>query len=506
MTSDKSLIIIGAGMAGLSAGCYGRMNGYRVRILEQDMRPGGLCTSWERRGYTIHGNMAFLAGTGPGVAHHRIWRELGVFPEIQVVDCENMLIIEGRDGRTFYLHTNLEQLERHMRDLAPDDGRLIDDFVRGVRVFLSYQLPIDKAPELLGPGDMIRLLVSRFPLIRAMKKWQKIPLQDFARRFQSPVLREALGAFGGLFSDNLPAVFLLLCAAWNHRKSFGYPVGGGLKFARAIERRFLGLGGDVQYGSRVSKILVKDDHAVGVRLEDGRELYADDVISAADGRTTIFDWLDGKYIDARIRTIYETWTVSPCVILVSLGVSRSFPEVPWSAAGTIYPLEQPVTLGGQEIRTLRPMIYNYDPTLAPPGKTLLRLMIPASYDYWDSLRGTPDVYKAEKEKIAETIISRLDKRYPGLASQVEMRDVATPLTFERFAGNWKAGMMGWELTAKTASRSIPKTLPGLRNFYMAGQWVETFSGIPGSAISGRNVIQLLCRRDRKTFVTSVPSH
>ncbi len=390
MPSEKSLVIIGAVMAGLSAGCYGRMNGYRVQVLEQDTRPGGLCTSWERRGYTIHGNMAFLAGSGPGVTYHRIWQELGVFPEIQVVDCEYMLIIEGLDGQTFYFHTDVEQLERHMREIAPEDGRLIDEFIRGVRVFARYNLPIDQAPELLGLRDKLKLLSSKFPLIRAMGKWQKIPLRNFARRFQSPVLREGLLAFGEIFSEDLPAVFLLLSAAWNHKKSFGYPVGGGLKFARAIERRFLELGGGIQYRSPLTRILVMDGRAVGVRLEDGREFCADDVISAADGRSTIFDWLDGKYVDARIRAIYETWTVSPCVILVSLGVARSFPNVPWSAAGTIYPLEQPVAIGGKEFRTLRPMIYNYDPTLAPPGKTFLRLLIPAAYDYWDALRGTPD--------------------------------------------------------------------------------------------------------------------
>jgi phytoene dehydrogenase-like protein len=501
MMQDKSVIIIGAGLAGLSAGCYGRMNGYRTQVFEQDTRPGGLCTSWERGGYTIHGNMAFLAGSGPGVAYYHIWRELGVVPEIQVVDCEYMLIIERRDSPTFHFHNDLERLERHMREIGPEDSGVIDEFIRGVKVFARYDLPIEKAPELLGLGDKIKLLTFRFPLIRAMGKWQKMPLHDFAARFHSPVLREALLKFGELFSDDLPTVFLLLSMAWNHKKCFGYPIGGGLKFARAIERRFLELGGEVNYRSRVVKILVKGDRAVGVRLEDGREFFANDIISAADGHSTIFEWLEGKYADARIRKIYETWSVSLPAILIALGVSRTFPEVPRSAAGTIYPLDKPVTIGGKEFGTLRPMIYNYDQRLAPLGKTLLRLLIPTTYEYWDALRKTPDDYKAEKEKIAGTIIKLLDKRYPGLASQVEMKDVATPLTFERYTGNWKAGMMGWGLSAKTASQAIPKTLPGLRNFHMAGQWVETFAGVPGSAVSGRNVIQLLCRRDKKNFVS-----
>ena len=52
---EKSIIIIGAGIAGLSAGCYGQMNGYRTQIFEMGTKPGGLCTSWKRKGYTIDG-------------------------------------------------------------------------------------------------------------------------------------------------------------------------------------------------------------------------------------------------------------------------------------------------------------------------------------------------------------------------------------------------------------------------------------------------------------------
>jgi phytoene dehydrogenase-like protein len=150
------------------------------------------------------------------------------------------------------------------------------------------------------------------------------------------------------------------------------------------------------------------------------------------------------------------------------------------------------------------MIYNFDPTLSPPGKTLIRLLIPADWDFWDALRNDPARYQEEKRKIAETVISHLDRRYPGLAGQVEMRDVATPLTFERYTGNWKGSLLGWDLTTKTFLRPMRKTLPGLENFYMAGHWVEPGGGIPGSAASGRNAIQLIARKDRKRFNTLIP--
>ena len=62
--SDKSVIIIGGGIAGLSVGCYAQMNGYRTQIFEMHNRPGGLCTSWQRKGYNIHSGIHLLVGCG----------------------------------------------------------------------------------------------------------------------------------------------------------------------------------------------------------------------------------------------------------------------------------------------------------------------------------------------------------------------------------------------------------------------------------------------------------
>ncbi len=500
--ADRSIVIIGAGIAGLSAGCYGQMNGYNVRILEQDTRPGGLCTSWERKGYTIHGNMAFLAGSGPGLSIHRIWRELGVVRAIRMVDFDYFLVVDGRDGPTFFVHTDIDRLERHMQELGPEDRDFIADFIQGIRVFAKYELPMQKAPELLGLADKLKFVITKFPLLRALSKWKSVPISGFAARFRSPLLRAAFEEFKLLFSEDLPTVFIQLVLAWSHMRSCGYPAGGGLEFARSIERRFLELGGVIDYRSRVIQILVEDDTAVGVKTENGEEFHADYIVSAADGHRTIFDWLKGKYVNDQIQGYYHKLPVSSSAVFIGLGVARSFSELPWSAAGWVYRLDEPIVLGGKEFRSLRPMIYNFDPSLAPPGKTFVRLLFPADYAYWDRLRDEPSRYRAEKEKIAATIISLLDKRYPGLARQVELWDVATPLTFERYTGNWLASILGWEVTKKTVAKVMSKTLPGLRNFYMAGQWVSPGGGIPGVAASGRNVIQLITRQDRKSFVSA----
>lgn len=89
------------------------------------------------------------------------------------------------------------------------------------------------------------------------------------------------------------------------QKVAGYPVGGSLEFARSLECRCLALGGEIHYESRVEKILAENDRAVGVRLVDGNEHYSDYVLSAADGRTTIFDMLGGRYVSKKIQGYYS---------------------------------------------------------------------------------------------------------------------------------------------------------------------------------------------------------
>ena len=107
------------------------------------------------------------------------------------------------------------------------------------------------------------------------------------------------------------------------------------------------------------------------------------------------------------------------------------------------------------------------------------------------------------------MIEVLDKRFPGLASQVEVTDVATPVTFKRYTGNWQGSFMGWMSTPKTAMIRMKRTLPGLDSFYMAGQWIQSLGGapsggLPTSVTDGRHIIQILCKRDKHKFVTSIP--
>jgi len=501
--TDNSIIIIGAGIAGLSAGCYLQMNGYKTHIFEMHNLPGGVCTAWQRKDYTIDGCMHWLAGSGTASAMYRVWNELGVFKNHTFYDHDEYVQVETREGGRFTLYVDPDRLEQHMLELAPEDSAVIKEFAGALRKMKGFDMPVGKPPEMEGPLDKLRSGLRFLPYLGLLRKWGKATVNDYAARFKSPFLREALMMTIGDV-DVFPMFGLLMPMAWVHAKAAGYPLGGSLEFAKTIEKRYIDLGGRISYDSRVDKVLVENDRAVGIRLADGTEHRADRVISAADGHSTIFDMLDGTYINETIKGYYRDLPLFPPMLMVSFGVARTFDDSPPSVGGVHLALDETLTIAGKERKTVNLYIYNHDPSLAPEGKTVLKFILMTDYDYWEELHKDLERYKAEKEHIADALQAVLEKRFPGVSELIEMRDVATPMTWVRYTANWRASYEGWMMSMDTWNLRMKKTLPGLSNFYMVGQWVEPGGGLPPAALSGRNLTQILCKQDGKEFTTRIP--
>lgn len=497
---ERSIIVIGAGLSGLAAGCYGRMNDYKTQIFEMHDMAGGVCTAWERKGYTIDGAVNWVAGTKPGESFYRFWQELGVAQNWSVYNHERSHVVENREGKAFTVYCDADRLERHMLELAPEDGEAIRELCGAIRRASRFSMRADKPQELCGPIDMLRM-VGQLPMMRFMKKWSTVTVGDFMARLKSPFLREVLPI---AFEPEWPLVMFLMMLALQHRKAAGYVIGGALPLVRSVESRYLELGGEVRYDARVEKILVENDRAVGVRLADGSDHHADWVISAADGRTTIFDMLDGKYTDSAIEERYEHPKLFKPLVYVSLGVAAELEELPASIGGLFYPLDSPITIAGREEKTMCVRTYSFDPTLAPAGKNVLIVQYESDYDYWKELSEDRKRYKAEKARIVKEVIAGLEQRFPGIGKHVEMTDVATPVTWERYTGNWRGSYEGWMFDEDSFISSMKKTLPGLERFYMAGQWVNPGGGIPTAVMSGSHTIQLICKKEGKKYRCTAP--
>jgi phytoene dehydrogenase-like protein len=98
---------------------------------------------------------------------------------------------------------------------------------------------------------------------------------------------------------------------------------------------------------------------------------------------------------------------------------------------------------------------------------------------------------------AAEIIGIFEKRYPGSKAKIEVADVATPATVIRYTNNWRGSMEGWLLTPKTRAKQLPCTVPGLKSFYMVGQWISPGGGLPSGLITARNVIARISREVEK---------
>jgi phytoene dehydrogenase-like protein len=431
-----------------------------------------------------------------------MWEELGAVQGRQFMQYEQFGHIVGNGGKTFSVYTDSEKLRQHMKELSPEDSEIIDEFIQGIQDSTGFTWDWQKAPELYTPLDVIKMTFKMMPYGKVWKKWQKVSTAGFASRFNDPFMQEAFkAAFVGDMED-FSMFAILMMMAWFQIKDAGYPMGGSLEFSRSIEKRYLNMGGKINYKLPVEKILVENNTAVGIRLADGSEHRADIIISCADGHKTIFDMLGGAYIDDKIKDYYQNWKIFPPLVYLALGVARPLTGV---SHHTTFMLDKPLDTGNKTQNNLAFTIYNFDPALAPEGKTTMVAMLGGDYDYWQKLY-TQDMekYKSEKERIVNDVIAVLNDHFPGIASDVEMSDVSTPVTWERYSGNWRGAYEGWWMTADKFMTRMSKELPGLKNFYMAGQWVEPGGGVPAVAQSGRNIIQIACKRDKKKFTTTKP--
>jgi phytoene dehydrogenase-like protein len=496
--TSNDIIIIGAGIAGMAAGCYAQMNGYETKIFEMHHLPGGLCTAWQRKGYTFDGCIYYLFGSGPGKPFYELWQELGAVQNRTFFHHKEFMHIRAMDGKRLVVYSDPDQLEDHLCELSPPDHRLIKQLCKGIRAFSSFDLTrLQQKPKvLMGLTDWAKLGVDMLPFLGQLAKWGLVSTESFARRFKDPFLQRAVPL---MFAwPSIPVMIGMTFLAYTNDKNAGFPEGGSLEFARSIEKRYLELGGEIQYRAQVERILVENNRAVGVRLYNNDEYRSQRVISACDGRGTIFNMLRGEYSNRRIMRLYDGHLPISSQLQVSIGVNRDLSFEPHLVN---YLLDQPGVIAGQKHQSIGIRNYCFDPSLAPKDKSVVIMTLDTSYDYWQRIYGRT-IYDHEQIQEADMLIDLLEEIYPGIKEDIELIDVATPLSHERFTSNWRGSISGWLLTKETLPMKIigmRNTLPGLNDFYMIGQWVEPGGGLPIVAMSGRNIIQQICDEDKKDF-------
>lgn len=493
----RHLVIAGAGIAGLSAGCYAAKNGYRVTILEMHDAPGGLCTSWRRKGYLFDGSVAGLAGTAPDMAIYRLWQDLGVVDGCPLYDPEDFGTIIGHDGRSVTVFTDADRLEAEFLGAFPSDAAAVREFCAAVRASARLELPFRTETGLTGALASLRSAPRLLRTLPPAFKYGRLTLREFTRRLTDPFAALAFNNLVHFGGPGVPLLTVLLPLAYAGRRATGIPRHGWLSFARAVERRLIRLGGHVRYDAKVEALTTRHGRVTGVRLSGGDHVAADRVLSAVDGRFTHAVLLGepGSKVDGS----YDARRISDQPVQVNLGVALDWPE---HRAVTVMLPGRPRAAGRRQAR-ITVHARHGDPAAAAQGKTSITAFLESEYGFWKSLAADRPAYDAAKRVCAALVIATADGLRPGAAEAVDVVDVSTPLTRERYTGNWMGAMQARRPDSRVVGALLRRgpryDYPGLDGFFMAGQWVESWGGITTAAQSGRNAVRALCRKDGVRF-------
>jgi phytoene dehydrogenase-like protein len=425
-----------------------------------------------------------------------MWHELGAFPR-ELVALEACTAVASPDGKVFIDYYDLEKLKETLLKLAPADSKMTEQYVGAIKAFSN-----EKIGDAMDSGSFWKM-IRVFPAMLSIRKWTKMNMRAFAERFYDPFLRKACALL--IYANpDAPLAFHLARHAGGLSGDIQWPVGGAGELAKSIETHYLTLGGKVHYRSRVGRILIENDKAIGIKLADGSEHRADVVISNADGRKTILNMLDGKYVNETVRGYCAPNSdETPFAVDVFLGINRDLSGEPSSL---VLLLDPPVTIANHKYEEIEAQLYGFDKSMAPPGKGTIKVELPASYAYWRQLYdGDGEKYKQEKQKVAEQVVDILESQLRGMRNQVEVIDVCTLMTWERYMG----GTQGWfnfpnrkldfTMREDPSDKKFKTMLPGLSNFYFVGVWATAMGSLAHNANSGKAIIRRICKKDGKRF-------
>jgi len=477
----KHVIVIGAGIAGLTAAIYAKRSGFDVTLIEQHSISGGMCTSWKRKGYLFEGAMHWLTGSSPKTAMHQIWRDTGALTDdVSVYHHEPFRSAEW-EGQTVHLYRDIDQTAEHLTSISPEDAGRIRQLVKEVKTLSKMQMPIFdiKGVKAEDPKPMsLSFLWNMLPALPTMKKLNKLSCHQYAMQFKHPGIQRLLH----LIPDNYQASSLIFTLASLNAGDGGFPAGGSLAMAGRMEQVFTDLGGNLLLRTQVKKVNIENGVATGVSLND-QVLHADAVVVCQETMAAMAHLFDTPPQDPWLLDLCKNTKPMVCTF-VSIGVNADLPDIfvpEWK-------LDTPITYAGQTVEYLG--FYSH---AEPKGGTALTMaLLHDTYDFWKRAK-EEGRYQEEKRTLAEQISRALCEKYPQAEGLIDVIDVATPLTYERYTGAYHGSWMAIVSPGDKMKR-YPGTVVDVQGLYFAGHRLMSPGGLPSAAASGRQAAQLVCRQ------------
>jgi len=489
----KKVIIIGGGIAGLTAGIYAAQCGFDTTIYEKHAIAGGNCTSWKRGSYLFEGGMHWLTGASEKEPSYKVWRNIGAIDKDTKIIREKTFVVYDHEGTDISLHCDADRLEAHLLSLSPQDKKPIKRLCKDMRILGKMSMPVTdiKGLKSTRKNNMpLSMLFSMIPALIRISALNKLSCSDYIGQFAHPGIQNTLRL--AMTEEDYFAIALVSTLADKAANSSGFPEGGSLPFIRRIVNRYEALGGRIEYKSPVERVIVKNGRAVGVAAK-GQHIDADAVIVTLDTMTAdrLFDNpLKAKWLDTMRQNVRP---VACC--FVCIGVDADLSDFPYSYG---FRLDTPLQFAETRHDILG--MYNYAnvPGYSPKGKTALTVLLAGdTYDYWKKIM-EQGCYAAEKKKLADMVSAAIVKKIPRIEGKIEVLDVATPLTYERYCGTWKGSWMTM-IPKNSKMEAYPCKVDHIENCYFAGQRMYSVGGLPVAALTGRTAVQHLCRDTEAIF-------
>ena len=493
----KKVIIIGAGIAGMSAGVYALQSGFDVTIFEQHRIPGGNCTSWKRKGYLFEGALHWLTGSARNSPLYEVWRNVGALTEDTKIHLKDSLYTYFYEGKEIDFYRDPIKLEKHLLDISPEDTKEIKALCKEIKRFMKCSVPVMdiKGVKVRHKSKMsLSMLLKMMPALSRMAVYDKISVMEYSERFKHPAIRALLMSVVGGSLKASSLFFTLGCMASGDG---GYLEGGSLTMAESMAKRFIDHGGEIRYSSPIERIIVEKGQAVGV-VSKGQNIKADAVIVTADTLTAIDNLFESPLGEPWMEEMRKNVKFMADTF-VSIGVEEDLSDLP---EGLLFPLEKTFTFAGEDFNILSLQNYAKFKEYAPKGCTsLTTAFMGDTYEFWKAKKESGE-YEFEKEKLAKAVIEMLEQSLPRTAGKVAVVDVATPLTYERYCGTKHGSWMTFEGKGDK-STTYPSTSKEIRNLYFAGQRIQTPGGMPVAVDTGRKAVQYLCKDFNAVFQAHV---
>lgn len=479
----KKVVIIGGGIAGMTAGILLQKAGFETEIYEKNAIAGGQCTGWKRDGFFIDNCIHWLTGTREGSALNELWKEIGALGNGIDTYRKEMFFSSGLNGEVLTFWRDKERTRQEMLKLSPEDAGEINKLIDHVAMAESMTVPAEKPFDAMSPLDFMKLGMSMKEMGKVMKEYGKMDMEEFAMRFRHPLIRRSILDY---MPDGYQAYTFLVSYGTVTGGNGDIPRGGSLAMSMRIARKYEEAGGSLHTNSSVRKILLNGKKADGILLENGTTLKADYVVCACDTDYTFHTLLPNEYMPKQLREQYEDRKKYPVnsAFQIAYAVDGRFPEL----TGTRIFACEPIEVGRRKLEAMSIMSYDYEPDFAPEGKLVLQsnfLQSEEDYQYWKELYKNKTAYEERKRAISEQALGRIVRNYPFLEGKIRILDVWSPMTYTRYCNSYKGAYMSFAAAKHAKSITVPGTIKGLNNVFLASQWLMGPGGLPTAAAMGK---------------------